>query len=51
LRHVWANVGAWNLIGWWHTLVELWAWDQGLRTRIRRDLSQYTQQIVVFPPC
>jgi hypothetical protein len=26
LRHVWANVGAWNLIGWWHTLVELWAW-------------------------
>ena len=27
-RHVWANVGAWNLIGWWHTLVELWAWDR-----------------------
>ena len=28
LRHVWANVGAWNLIGWWHTLVELWAWNR-----------------------
>jgi hypothetical protein len=28
LRHVWANVGAWNLIGWWHTLVELWAWER-----------------------
>src|SRR5512135_833400 len=28
LRHVWANVGAWNLIGWWHTRVELWAWDR-----------------------
>jgi DDE superfamily endonuclease len=28
LRHVWANVGAWNLIGWWHTLVELCAWDR-----------------------
>jgi hypothetical protein len=28
LRHVWANVGAWDLIGWWHTLVELWAWDR-----------------------
>jgi len=28
LRHVWANVGAWNLIGWWHALVELWAWDR-----------------------
>jgi hypothetical protein len=26
LRHVWANVGTWNLIAWWHTLVELWAW-------------------------
>ena len=22
------NVGAWNLIGWWHTLVELWAWNR-----------------------
>jgi DDE superfamily endonuclease len=28
LRHVWANVGAWNLISWWYTLVELWAWDR-----------------------
>src|SRR5262249_38782141 len=28
LRHVWANVGAWNLIGWWHTLVELRAWHR-----------------------
>jgi hypothetical protein len=28
LRHVWANVGAWNLIGWWYTLVELWAWNR-----------------------
>jgi len=28
LRHVWANVGAWNLISWWYTLVELWGWDR-----------------------
>jgi hypothetical protein len=28
LRHVWANVGAWNLIGWWYTLVELWGWNR-----------------------
>jgi hypothetical protein len=28
VRHVWANVGAWNLIGWWHTLVELWGWNR-----------------------
>ena len=34
LHHVWANVGAWNLIGWWHTLVELWAWDRP-RSRFR----------------
>jgi DDE superfamily endonuclease len=33
LRHVWANVGAWNLIGWWHLLVELWAWNRP-RTRL-----------------
>ena len=38
LRPVWANVGAWNLIGWWHTLVELWAWDRPQsRLRDRSD--------------
>jgi hypothetical protein len=38
LRHVWANVGAWNLITWWHTLVELWAWDRpASRSCDRRD--------------
>ena len=38
LRHVRANVGAWNLIGWWHTLVELWAWDRPQsRLRDRSD--------------
>ena len=38
LRHVWANVGAWNLIGWWHTLVELWAWNRPqARLRDRSD--------------
>ncbi|MBI1902757.1 MAG: transposase, partial [Planctomycetia bacterium] len=26
LRHVWANVAAFNLILWMHTLIELWAW-------------------------
>jgi DDE superfamily endonuclease len=28
LRHLWANVGAWNLITWWYTLVELWGWSR-----------------------
>ena len=41
---MWTNVGAWNLIGWWHTLVELWAWDRpqsGCATgATRRGISQ-----------
>src|ERR1700757_1523908 len=28
LRPVWANVGAWNRIGWWPPLVERWAWNR-----------------------
>ena len=32
LRNVWANVGAWNLLLWLFTLIELWAW--------RRDESE-----------
>jgi DDE superfamily endonuclease len=28
VRNLWANVGAWHLALWLHTLVELWAWDR-----------------------
>jgi hypothetical protein len=28
LRHLWANLAAWNLNLWAHTLVELWAWSR-----------------------
>lgn len=28
LRNIWANIGAWNLILWMYTLVELWSWHQ-----------------------
>src|SRR5262249_21016563 len=28
LRNYWANVAAFNLILWSHTLIELWAWDK-----------------------
>ncbi|HVK12948.1 MAG TPA: transposase [Gemmataceae bacterium] len=28
LRHVWANIGAWHLLLWLHTLIELWAWNR-----------------------
>ena len=26
LRNYWANIGAYHVTLWWHTLVELWAW-------------------------
>lgn len=28
VRHYWANVAVYNLTLWWHTLVELWAWNK-----------------------
>jgi DDE superfamily endonuclease len=28
LRNYWANIGAYHLTLWWHTLVELWAWHK-----------------------
>lgn len=28
LRNVWANIAAWHLNLWMHTLIELWAWDR-----------------------
>jgi hypothetical protein len=38
LRHVWANIGAWNLTLWLHTLVEAWAWRRSARRLVdRRD--------------
>ena len=43
LRRVWANVGAWNLIGWWHTLVELWAWDRPASRSCDRSDSPWDQ--------
>jgi hypothetical protein len=43
LRHVWANVGAWNLIMWWHTLVELWAWDRSPSRSCDRSDSPWDQ--------
>jgi len=44
LRHVWANVGAWNGIGWWHTLVELWAWDRPQSRSCHRSDSPWDNQ-------
>jgi hypothetical protein len=28
LRNYWANIAAFNVTLWWHTLIELWAWNK-----------------------
>lgn len=37
LRHYWANVAAYHLGLWLHTLIELWAWDKTTRQLLRRS--------------
>jgi DDE superfamily endonuclease len=37
LRNVWANVGAWHLNLWLHTLVEVWAWDRSQAQLVDRS--------------
>src|SRR5262249_56072813 len=41
LRHVWANVGVWNLIGWWHTRGGLWASRRPASPSCRRRYSPW----------
>jgi len=41
LRNVWANVGAWNLNLWAHSLVELWAWDKPKSVLVNRSDSPW----------
>jgi hypothetical protein len=41
LRNYWANLGAFNLTLWSHTLIELWAWDQGHERLADRSASPW----------
>lgn len=41
VRHLWANVGAWHLNLWMHTLVELWAWNQPKKQICDRSASPW----------
>ena len=41
VRHLWANIGAWHLNLWVHTLVELWAWNQPQRQICDRSASPW----------
>jgi hypothetical protein len=37
LRHYFANIGAFHIIAWLHTLIELWAWQQPHQTLCDRS--------------
>jgi len=41
LRNIWANIAAFNLTLWWHTLIELWAWAQPKRAICDRSASPW----------
>lgn len=41
LRNYWANLGAYHLGLWLHTLIELWAWGQSHRQLVRREGSPW----------
>jgi hypothetical protein len=41
LRDVWANVGAFHVSAWMHTLTELWAWDQPREAICDRSASPW----------
>ena len=41
VRHLWANLGAWHLNLWMHTLVELWAWDKPKKQLCDRSASPW----------
>jgi hypothetical protein len=41
VRHLWANIGAWHLSLWMHTLVELWAWRKPMAQICDRRASPW----------
>ena len=41
VRNFWANVGAFHLNMWVHTMVELWAWDKSARVLCNRSDSPW----------
>jgi len=41
VRHLWANIGAWHLNLWMHTLVELWAWHKRMAQICDRRASPW----------
>ena len=44
LRNIHANIGAWHMNLWAHTLVELWAWDKPEEELVDRSASPWDAQ-------
>jgi hypothetical protein len=41
LRNYWANLAAWHLTMWLHTLIELWAWHKPHKQLVNRSASPW----------
>jgi hypothetical protein len=41
VRNYWANIAAYHVTMWWHTLIELWAWDKPRRELTDRSASPW----------
>jgi DDE superfamily endonuclease len=41
VRNYWVNIAVYNLTLWWHTLVELWAWNKGHEELCDRSASPW----------
>jgi hypothetical protein len=41
LRNYWANIAAYHVTMWWHTLIEVWAWQQPQKKLTDRSASPW----------
>jgi hypothetical protein len=41
VRNYWANLGAYHITLWWHTLIELWAWNKPQKALTDRSASPW----------
>jgi hypothetical protein len=41
LRNYWANIAAWHLTMWLHTLIEMWAWNRSHKELVDRSASPW----------
>ena len=41
LRNYWANIAAYHVTLWWHTLIEVWAWHQPQKKLTDRSASPW----------